>query len=229
MARTRLADAASSLTLRGRCLVAAGLTLGLLGAVLGERALVQLALFVLALPLVSAVGVARQRFRVATRRTVTPARLPRGETAEVLVEVANTDRRAGGLWLLTEQLPAELGRRPQFVVERLSPGATAPLRYRLHGTRRGRFTLGPLRLRLVDPFGLVLRTAAGSDTASLLVVPRVRPLQGTGGSAVPAATAVRAGAARSRCTARTTSAPASTATATTCGWSTGGPPRAPVS
>lgn len=180
MARTRLADAASSLTLRGRCLVAAGVTLVLLGALLGERALVQLALFVLALPVVSAIGVARQRFRVATRRTVTPARLPRGGTADVLLEVANTDRRPGGLWLLTEQLPAELGTRPRFVVERLTSGATAPLRYRLHGTRRGRFALGPLRLRLVDPFGLVLRTAAGSDTAALLVVPRVRPLEGSG-------------------------------------------------
>jgi uncharacterized protein (DUF58 family) len=180
MARTRLADAASSLTLRGRCLVAAGVTLGLLGALLGERALVQLAVFVLALPVISAFGVARQRFRIATRRTVTPARLPRGDDAEVLLEVANTDRRAGGLWLLTEQLPAELHARPRFVVERLASGASAPLRYRLHGGRRGRFALGPVRLRLVDPFGLVLRTAAGSDTAALLVTPRVRPLEGTG-------------------------------------------------
>jgi uncharacterized protein (DUF58 family) len=180
MAATRIADAASSLTLRGRCLVAAGVTLGLLGALLGERALVQLAVFVLALPVVSAVGVARQRFRIATRRTVTPARLPRGEDADVLLEVANTDRRPGGLWLLTEQLPAELGTRPQFVVERLASGATAPLRYRLHGTRRGRFALGPVKLRLVDPFGLVLRTAAGNDTAALLVIPRVHPLQGSG-------------------------------------------------
>jgi uncharacterized protein (DUF58 family) len=180
MASTRIADAASSLTLRGRCLVAAGVTLVLLGALLGERALVELAVFVLALPVISAVGVARQRFRIATRRTVTPARLPRGEDADVLLEVANTDRRPGGLWVLTEQLPAELGVRPRFVVERLSSGATAPLRYRLHGGRRGRFALGPVRLRLVDPFGLVLRTAAGSDTAALLVTPRVRPLQGTG-------------------------------------------------
>jgi uncharacterized protein (DUF58 family) len=180
MARTRIADAASSLTLRGRCLVAAGVTLGLLGVVLGERALVQVALFVLALPVVSAVGVARQRFRIATRRTVSPARLPRGEDAEVLLEVANTDRRAGGLWVLTEQLPVELGVRPRFVVERLSSGAEAPLRYRLHGGRRGRFALGPVRLRLVDPFGLVLRTAAGTDTAALLVTPRVRPLSGSG-------------------------------------------------
>jgi uncharacterized protein (DUF58 family) len=180
MARTRIADAASTLTLRGRCLVAGGVTLVVLGAVLGERALVQLALFVLALPVISALGVARQRFRIATRRTVTPARLPRGEDAEVVLEVANTDRRAGGLWLLTEQLPFELGARPRFVVERLASGASAPLHYRLHGRRRGRFALGPVRLRLVDPFGLVLRSAAGSDTATLLVTPRVRPLQGNG-------------------------------------------------
>lgn len=180
MAPTRIADAASSLTLRGRCLVAAGVTLVLLGALLGERSLVQLAVFVLALPVVSALGVARQRFRIATRRTVTPARLPRGDDADVLLEVANTDRRPGGLWVLTEQLPAELAAKPRFVVERLASGATAPLRYRLHGGRRGRFALGPVRLRLVDPFGLVLRTAAGSDTATLLVTPRVRPLKGNG-------------------------------------------------
>src|SRR6195952_5996961 len=114
MAPTRIADAAASLTLRGRCLVAAGVTLGLLGALLGERALVQLAVFVLALPVISAFGVARQRFRIATRRTVSPARLPRGEDADVLLEVANTDRRAGGLWVLTGPLPPELGFRPRF-------------------------------------------------------------------------------------------------------------------
>ena len=178
MARGRLADAASTLTVRGRCLVAAGLTLVVLGALLGERSLVQLALFVLALPVLSAFGVARQRFRLASRRTVTPPRLARGADAEVLLEVSNTDRRAGGLWVLSEQLPPELVARPRFVVDRLGSGATAALRYTLHGGRRGRFTLGPLRLRLVDPFGLVRRTVAGSDTAALLVVPRVRPLQG---------------------------------------------------
>jgi uncharacterized protein (DUF58 family) len=183
VARSRLAAAASSLTLLGRCLVAGGLTLVALGALLGERALVQLALFVLALPVLSAVGVARQRFRLASRRSVTPARVPRGADAEVLLEVTNADRRTGGLWVLTEQLPAELGERPRFVVERLAAGATAALHYRLHGSRRGRFPLGPLRLRLVDPFGLVLRTAAGVDTAALLVVPRVRPLAGSGGLA----------------------------------------------
>jgi uncharacterized protein (DUF58 family) len=177
-----LRTALTSLTLRGRCLVAAGVTLLLLGALLGERSLVQIAVFLLALPLLSALAVARQRFRVGVRRTVTPARVPRGGDADVLLEVTNADRRTGRLWLLSEQLPAELGRAPGFVVERLPGGRSAVLPYRVHGTRRGRFRLGPLQLRLVDPFGLVQRTTSGSDGAPLLVVPRVRPL-GPGGPA----------------------------------------------
>jgi uncharacterized protein (DUF58 family) len=177
-----LRTALTSLTLRGRCLVAAGLTLLALGALLGERPLVQIAVFLLALPLLSVLAVSRQRFRVGVRRTVTPARVPRGEGAEVLLEVTNADRRTGRLWLLSEQLPAELGRSPGFVVERLAGGQAAALPYRVHGSRRGRFRLGPLQLRLVDPFGLVQRTTSGTDGAPLLVVPRVRSL-GPGGPA----------------------------------------------
>jgi uncharacterized protein (DUF58 family) len=177
--------ALSSLTVRGRCLIAVGLAMLALGALLGEVPLVQVAVFVLALPLLSAVSVARRRFRLSTRRTVTPGRVPRGAVSDVLLEVTNADRRAGGLWLLTEPVPPELGRSPSFVLERLPAGATAALPYRVTGSRRGRYPLGPLRLRLVDPFGLVLRSVAGTDAGSLLVVPRVRPLSAgglTGGS-----------------------------------------------
>jgi uncharacterized protein (DUF58 family) len=178
--RERLATALSSLTLRGRCLVAAGGALLLVGAVLGERSLVQVACFVLALPLLSVAAVSRQRFHLSSRRTVHPVRVPRGADAEVRLEITNTDRRAGSLWLLGEQLPAELGPPPEFLVERLPAGATTTLRYRVHGARRGRHVLGPLRLRLVDPFGLVVRSMAGTDTVPLVVVPRVRPLGGGG-------------------------------------------------
>lgn len=174
--------ALSFLTLRGRCLVGGAGALLLLGMLLGERPLVQLSVFALALPLLSSAAVARERFRLTARRTLSPARVPRGDGADVLLEVTNADGRTGGLWMLTEQLPPELGPAPQFVVERLGGGATTALPYRVHGTRRGRHALGPLRLRLVDPFGLVERTAVGAGTAPLLVVPRVRPL-GPGGPA----------------------------------------------
>jgi len=177
-----VAGVLASLTLRGRCLAAAGVALLLVGVVLGEKALVEIAVFVLALPLISAAMIAREHFAVTSRRTVSPARVPRGEDAEVLLELSNVDRRPGGLWLLTEELPEDLGAEPRFVVDRLAPGATTGLRYRVHGGRRGRHALGPLRLRLVDPFGLVLRTSTGTDTVPLVVVPRVRPL-GPGGPA----------------------------------------------
>jgi uncharacterized protein (DUF58 family) len=160
--------------------VGAGLALLALGAVLGERALVQLAVFLLALPLLSAATVARARFRLSARRTVTPVRVPRGETADVRLELTNADVRTGGLWVVSEHLPGGLGRTPTFVVDRLPAGTTTTLGYRVHGQSRGRHVLGPLRLRLVDPFGLVERSATGTDTAPLVVVPRVRPL-GPGG------------------------------------------------
>jgi uncharacterized protein (DUF58 family) len=179
---TPVARALSPLTTRGRFLVAGGGLLLLVGALLGERALVQLAVFVLALPVLSAVTVARERFRLGARRTVTPARVPRGEGADVVLDITNADTRPGGLWVLTEQVPGDLGRSPRFLVERLANGATAALHYRVHGHRRGRHVLGPLKLRLVDPFGLVERGALGADTSPLLVVPRVRPL-GAGGPA----------------------------------------------
>ncbi|NEK84473.1 DUF58 domain-containing protein [Blastococcus saxobsidens] len=172
--------ALSALTVRGRCLVGGGLALALAGAVLGERPLVQLAVFVLALPLLAALGVVRGRFLVTTRRSATPARVPRGTPAEVVLELGSTDTRRGGLWLLTEQLPAALGRSPRFTVSGLAAGATTPLRYTVTGRFRGRYELGPLKLRVVDPFGLVERTAVGTGTAPLVVVPRVRPL-GPGG------------------------------------------------
>ncbi|HEY0127472.1 MAG TPA: DUF58 domain-containing protein [Blastococcus sp.] len=172
----------SSLTVRGRAVVTAAVALLLVGALLGERPLVQLAVFTLALPLLSALAVARQRFRISARRTVVPARVPRGETADVTLEIANADTRTGGLWVLTEQLPGDLGASPTSVVDRLAPGARSQLHYSVHGRRRGRYVLGPVRLRLVDPFGLVERSAVGADSGSLLVVPRVRPL-GAGGPA----------------------------------------------
>ncbi|MCZ2857069.1 DUF58 domain-containing protein [Blastococcus sp. VKM Ac-2987] len=190
--------ARSALTLRGRCLVGGGLALGLTGAVLGERPLVQLAAFVLALPVLSWLTVARGRFRLTTRRVVSPPRVPRGAPAEVVLQLGNSDTRRGGLWLLTEQVPAALGRPHRFPVAGLSAGATTTVRYRLLGRHRGRYQLGPLRLRILDPFGLVERTAAGTDTAPLSVVPRVRPLgregpggeHGSGGDGVRRALAV---------------------------------------
>jgi uncharacterized protein (DUF58 family) len=172
----------SFLTVRGRFLTSGATALLLVGALLGERPLVQLAVFALALPLLSVLAVAREQFRLTVRRSINPSRVARGGRAEVVVEIGNADSRTGGLWLLTEQVPGALGHSPRFVVDGLGGGEATSVGYEVRGTQRGRHVLGPLRLRLVDPFGLVERSTVGTDTATLLVVPRVRPL-GPGGLA----------------------------------------------
>ncbi len=87
--------------MRGRCVIAGGLALALSGALLGEQALVQVAVFVLALPLLAALSMVRGRFQVTTHRTTTPPRVPRGTPAEVVLRLRSTDSRRGGLWLIT--------------------------------------------------------------------------------------------------------------------------------
>jgi uncharacterized protein (DUF58 family) len=175
----------SSLTVRGRGVLAGGVVLLLTGMVLGERPLVQLAVFVLALPVVAGLAVVRARFRLTVRRAVTPARVPRGGSTGVRLELTDADGRPGGLCSLSEQVPAELGGSPRFIVERLGSGVTTTLQYRVTGSHRGRHVLGPLRLRLMDPFGLVERNAVGTDSTTLLVVPRVRPLGPAGPAGGP--------------------------------------------
>ncbi|MGY1752677.1 DUF58 domain-containing protein [Blastococcus sp. SYSU D01042] len=168
--------ARTALTRRGGWLLACGAVLLVVGALLGEQPFVQLGVFVLVLPLVSAAVVARERFRPTVTRTAAPARVRRGEPTEVTLELTSAGRRPGATWLLTEQLPAALGPEPSFAVPGVGSGRTAALSYPLAPRRRGRYALGPLRARVVDPFGLVERSTAGTATAPLLVLPRVQPL-----------------------------------------------------
>lgn len=53
-------------------------------------------------------------------------------------------------------------------------------RYRLRTTRRGRYRLGPARLESGDPFGFLRSKKTLQDTDSILVYPRVVPLEEMG-------------------------------------------------
>ena len=122
--RRRLAGSLSTLTVRGRAVVTAAVALLLVGALLGERP--ARAAGRLRPRAAAAVGAGRGPPALPAQR---PAhRRPRpgsraGRRAEVLLEITNADTRTGGLWVLTEQLPGDLGASPQFVVDRLARGA----------------------------------------------------------------------------------------------------------
>jgi len=173
-----LPAALQGLTLRGRAFLAAGAATAGCAVVLGQRDLLRIAVLLVAVPLVSVLLVARARYRVQLSRTVSPGRVTAGVPASVRLELANLSRLPTGVLLAEEQLPYALGARPRFVVDRLEAGARAAVAYTLRSDVRGRWDVGPVRLRLTDPFGMCEVTRAFSATDPLVVVPRVHPLPG---------------------------------------------------
>ena len=168
--------ALSGLTTRGRCLLAAGAAAALCAVALGERDLLRVAVLLVALPLVAAAAVARTRFRLSCSRTIAPARVPVGQPAEASLRLENVSYLPTGLLLLEDEVPYTLGGRPRFTVNWIGPGQHRTVRYPIRSDARGRYRIGPLRLRLADPFGLVELTRSFTAVDTLTVVPAVHPL-----------------------------------------------------
>jgi len=173
-------QALTGLTTRGRCFIAAGFAATLSALVLGEKDLLRVAVFLVALPLIAALLVARTQFRLSCQRVISPTRVPAGEPATVRLTLDNISRVPTGLMLLEDTLPYTLGGRPRFVVDRVPAGSSRTVHYEAKGELRGRYRIGPLRLRLADPFGLVELTRGFSSTDFLTVVPAVHPLPSLG-------------------------------------------------
>ena len=73
-------------------------------------------------------------------------------------------------------MPYALGSRPRFVFEGIGAGGSRSYTYQLGSDTRGRYTVGPLRVRVADSFGLVSITRAFTSTSVLTVTPRIIPL-----------------------------------------------------
>jgi uncharacterized protein (DUF58 family) len=169
-------DALRALTNRGRAFVAAGTTTIVCALVLGYDELVRVAALLLALPLVTAWFVGRNRYRLGLVRTLNPARVAVGQPATVQLELTNDGRMPTGLLLLEEVLPYVLGTRPRFVIDRMGPLWRRTVRYTVRSDVRGKLTVGPMAVRLSDPFGLIELTRTFHATSSLVVTPRVTAL-----------------------------------------------------
>ncbi|MFJ9720082.1 DUF58 domain-containing protein [Streptomyces sp. NPDC101213] len=171
-ARTALAG----LTTRGRSFLAAGVAAAVCAYVLGQPDLLRVGLLLAALPLVCAAVVYRTRYRVAGSRRLSPARVPAGSEARVHLRMDNVSRLPTGLLMLQDRVPYVLGPRPRFVLDRVEAGGRREVSYRVRSDLRGRYPLGPLQLRLNDPFGMCELTRSFSTYDTLTVVPRVEAL-----------------------------------------------------
>ncbi|MEU3255865.1 DUF58 domain-containing protein [Streptomyces sp. NPDC006997] len=175
-ARGGVRTALAGLTTRGRSFLAAGVAAAVCAYVLGQGDLLRVGLLLAVLPLVCAMVLYRTRYRVAGSRRLSPARVPAGSEARVHLRMDNVSRLPTGLLMLQDRVPYVLGPRPRFVLDRVEAGGRREVSYRVRSDLRGRYPLGPLQLRLTDPFGMCELTRSFSTYDTLTVIPRVEPL-----------------------------------------------------
>ena len=165
--------ALAGLTGRGSAFLAAGIAAALAALLLGQRDLLRVGVLLTALPLVGLAVVLRSRVRIAAARSLDPARVPVGEPATVRLALQNLARIPTGVLLIEDTLPYMLGTRPRFVLDHVWSRFRREVRYNVQADVRGRYDIGPLTVRLTDPFGLVEVRRAFSERAALVVTPHV--------------------------------------------------------
>jgi uncharacterized protein (DUF58 family) len=156
--------------------LAAGITAALAGLILQERDLLRVSALLIAVPLVAVGFAARTRFRLTCARRVDPARVATGDRSRVVLRIENISRLPTGLLLVEDTIPYLLGGRPRVVIDRLAPRRPVDVGYHISGEMRGQYRVGPLTVRLMDPFGLCELPRAFTSTDTLVVTPQVIPL-----------------------------------------------------
>ncbi|WP_232675805.1 DUF58 domain-containing protein [Nocardioides sp. R-C-SC26] len=167
---------AAGLTTRGRAFIAAGITAATCSIVLGHTTLTQVGVLLTALPIVTALVIGRGRYRLALARTVTPRLVSAGQPATVTLTLTNEGRRPTGVLLLEEQVPFALGTRPRFIVDGVRRGWQRRVTYTVRSDVRGRFEVGPMRVRVSDAFGLVELMRTFSSVTTVTVTPPITDL-----------------------------------------------------
>ncbi|MGI5490649.1 DUF58 domain-containing protein [Microtetraspora malaysiensis] len=162
-----------ALTSRGRSFLASGAAALLCALILGEQDLLRIAVLVIAMPLISAMVVARTRYRLTCARRLDPARVEAGAGSTVTLRLENVTRLPTGLLLVEDNLQYALGTRPRFVLDRVEARGVREVDYKVHSDLRGRYPIGPLSVRIADPFGMVELNRSFTITDTLVVVPQV--------------------------------------------------------
>ncbi|MBA2952304.1 DUF58 domain-containing protein [Nocardioides sp. MAH-18] len=169
-------EALAGLTVRGRAFLAAGVTAIVCAILLDQPTLARVGILLLAVALLTVAVLARNRYRLTLVRTVTPQLVAAGQPARVTLTLANEGLAPNGALRLEDQVPYVLGTRPRFVVEGIGHGWRHSVTYQVRSDVRGRFEIGPMSVRVSDPFGLVELGRTFRTTVPLIVTPRTVPL-----------------------------------------------------
>ncbi|GHD38569.1 DUF58 domain-containing protein [Mycetocola manganoxydans] len=171
-------------TVRGWGVLFVGSAVLIAATVVDRREGLFLFLFLVLLFTGSAVYVRTHRPRMSATRTFTPASVSVGEPALVRTVVETRDEDIAAIASWRDEVPPVFARTPSGELPRRLPGAVrgyrALLEYELRSGSRGRYFVGPFRVRHGDPFGLVTTERRIADPQPLVVTPRVTDLSDAG-------------------------------------------------
>ena len=149
----------------------AGVGLLVLARLLGIGELFVLGAVMLLLLLASGLYVRLTRLDLHVDRVVHPARVHVGQLSRVEVRVRNLRAASTPVLRLRDAVTGTAG--AELLVPPLDKGAASAASYRLPTDRRGVLQVGPLRVVVGDPFGLVQSTVEAAPRVDVTVLPRV--------------------------------------------------------
>ena len=171
------------LTGRGVSVALAAVLTWLIGRMLGIAELYAVAVACGAVLGLGVLYVRQTTSSVAARRLVETDRVVAGGEVHASLELRNDGRVPTPTLLVSEQLPESLWAAEQalpgearFVIGGLGPGRVATAPYRARADARGRQQLGPVTVRIRDPFGVAERIRRYTAVQDVLVYPRIERL-----------------------------------------------------
>lgn len=160
------------LTRQGGIVAAASIALVVLGRLLGIFELFLLGTGGAALVLGAAAAVALARVHLDVARDLRPPRVHAGSTSTVELRIHNRGTRRAPVVQLRDSVEG-IARTATVVLGPLAPDQRVAAAYSLPTARRGVLRVGPLEVRISDPFGLAALSTPGAPATDLTVWPQV--------------------------------------------------------
>lgn len=164
------------LTARGRAVLGSALVLYPAARLLGIDEMYTLTAAAIVVPLAAIIFVRSGRRSIRFRHRVSPTRVFAGGSVRIEVSVANNGRTPSPPLRVEERLPLEMGGSINVSLPSVRPGEKAAVATERPVPRRGRFEIGPLTARVVDPLGLAHASVDVSQPVALMVYPRIEQL-----------------------------------------------------
>ena len=125
-----------------------------------------------ALVIGAALFVGLTRVHLDVVRELRPPRVHVGQPATIHLRVSNRGGRRAPVLALCDAVEG-IDRTARVVLAPLAPGQSVTASYSVPSQRRGVLAIGPMDVRITDPFGLASLSSAGAPVAHLVVWPAV--------------------------------------------------------